>query len=58
MDPIRNNLQDTRLDKIEKHVFILNREVGTVMATQKIHTWLFGLMIAGLVALIFKAFTS
>ena len=59
----RNNYQDHRLDKIEQHVSVINGELGTVKidlaivkTTQKTHTWLFGLVVAGLVALIFKAF--
>lgn len=58
MEPTRNNHQDDRLNKIELHVFNMNRELGEVIKIVKAHDKLLWIIVAGVVALLFKTYIS
>ena len=50
----QNNLQDSRLEKIEKHIFVINYELGGVQTTQKILILIDVAILSGLIALFLK----
>ena len=50
----RNSLQDRRLEVVEKHIFVINHELGGIKATQKIIITLIVMILAGLVGLFLK----
>ena len=52
----KNNQQDKRLNKIEHHVFNMNRELGEVVTLVKRHDKLLWIIITGVIVLILESF--